>query len=360
MIGTEVLRRIYYNPSNPAAFSTALKLYHAAQLIDPSITLNRVKQWLLGELTYTLHKPIRKNFKRNRVFVESMNEQFQADLVDMNDFSRINKGYKYILTIIDVFSKYAFAVPIKNKTGNEVKSALVKIFRQRKPMKIQTDQGKEFKNRIVQNYLKSKGVIFFTSYNKTFKCSIVERFNRTLKAKMFKFFTSKGKKRYIDNLQDFVDSYNRTKHRTIKMRPIDVNLDNQDEVFYNTYGVETTRDYLMQSIKGKQKSMLRGEKVRRKYDLRPMEKSYLPNWSDEIYTVEKSIKGTKPMYSIRFNSQSIPGKFYPEELQRVRDQVYRVEKVVKTRLRNGRQEYFVKWVNYPSSYNSWVTNLDDI
>ena len=174
---------------------------------------------------------------------------------------------------------------------------------------------------------------------------------------MFKYVTSIGKQKYIDKLQDFVDSYNRTKHRTIKMRPIDVNLDNEDEVFYNTYGVYTARDYLIQGAKG---SMVKGEKVRMKYDLMPMEKSYLPNWSDQIYTIEKSIKGVRPMYNISFNGQSIPQRFYPEELQKVKDRKYRVEKVVRTRRHNGRTEYFVKWVNYPSSFNSWVTNLDDI
>ena len=109
-------------------------------------------------------------------------------------FSRQNNGYRFILTVIDCFSKYAFALPLKNKSGSEVKSALQRIIEERKPEKLQTDRGKEFINSSVQNYLKENDIQFFTTFNTLFKCAIVERFNRTLKAKMFKYFTFTGKK----------------------------------------------------------------------------------------------------------------------------------------------------------------------
>src|SRR5882757_1561123 len=97
----EILKDIYYNPKNPASFGSVSKLYNEAKIIDNSIKLKQVKDWLSGELTYTLHRDARKNFKREKIFVCSPNEQFQADLVDMKGFSRQNSGYKYILTVID-------------------------------------------------------------------------------------------------------------------------------------------------------------------------------------------------------------------------------------------------------------------
>ena len=96
--------------------------------------------------TYTLHKQKRKNFLRNKVLVKNINEQFQADIVDMQMFSKHNNNYKYILTVIDVLSKYAFAKPLKTKSSKDVLKAFENIFKERKPFKLQTDKGKEFVN----------------------------------------------------------------------------------------------------------------------------------------------------------------------------------------------------------------------
>src|SRR5882757_5791252 len=112
-----VLTAIYYDQSNPNSYSTANKLYKAAKENLPSITLKQVKQWLSGQFTYTLHKPVRRTFKRNPIVVESIDQQWEADLVDMQEYKRVNKGFNYILTVIDVMSKYAWIEPLENKTG---------------------------------------------------------------------------------------------------------------------------------------------------------------------------------------------------------------------------------------------------
>jgi len=205
----KVLKLIYYDEKNPAALSSAVKLYKAAKTVIPSITLEKVKEWLSGELTYTLHKPVKRNFVRNKIEVEKIDQQWEADLVDMQEFSRQNKSYKYILTVIDCLSKFAWVEPIKNKKPESVITAFERIFKsQRIPTYIRTDQGKEFVNQKFQKFLKSFNVKHFTSKNKTIKCAIVERFNRTFKSKMFKYFTSQGTKKYIDILDNLVTSYN--------------------------------------------------------------------------------------------------------------------------------------------------------
>ncbi|RWS18941.1 hypothetical protein B4U80_00593, partial [Leptotrombidium deliense] len=136
----KLLKLIYYDPKNPGAFSTAEKLFEKAKLYSPTLTLNEVKEWLSGELTYTLHKPARRHFTRNRIIVEGIDEQWQADLVDMQQFQSENNGNKYILTVIDVFSKYAWAEPVKNKSSANVVKAFTKIFKDRIPFYLQTDK----------------------------------------------------------------------------------------------------------------------------------------------------------------------------------------------------------------------------
>jgi transposase InsO family protein len=172
----------------------------------------------------------------------------------MKEFSKQNNNFNYILTAIDCFSKYAFAVPLKNKTGNELVEAFKKIFKNRKCSVLRTDRGTEFLNKNVQNFLKLEGVEHFTSHDLEIKCAIVERFNRTLKSKMFKFFTAIGTRRYIDQLDNFLFSYNNTKHRTIKMSPNEVNKQNEALVFKNIYGVDNIREILFNQkgeLKGK-------------------------------------------------------------------------------------------------------------
>ena len=129
--------------------------------------------------------PALKHFKRNKVTVFGQNSQWQADLVDVQVLSRWNKRFKYLLTCIDVFSKVAWVIPIKDKKGTTLVAAFKKIFRSnQKPIALQTDKGTEFTNRLLQKWLKSNGISYFTSNNET-KCSLVERFNRTLKGKKF-------------------------------------------------------------------------------------------------------------------------------------------------------------------------------
>ena len=156
-----------------------------------------------------------------------VDNQWQSDLVDMSHLSKFNQGYNYILTTIDIFSKYAWAVPLKNKTGQ----ALVEAYRQifslgRVPQKLQTDKGTEFINRGVQALLKEYDVKFFTTNNET-KASVVERFNRTLKTKMWKYFTSQNTHRYIDILPDLMEAYNNSFHRSIKTKPSQVSRENE-------------------------------------------------------------------------------------------------------------------------------------
>ena len=195
----------YYNPGAPASYGGVNKFR------PKGYTKKEAKAWLQTQDPYTLHKPTRRRFSRRRVVVYGIDHQWQADLVDIAKLASYNKGYKYLLTCIDVLSRYAWVVPLKDKTGKSLKDAFHGLFETgRRPIRLQTDRGTEFTNRVFQKFLKENDVHFFTTYNDETKASIVERFNRTLKTKMWKYFTYRETLAYLDVLPDLVESYNRT------------------------------------------------------------------------------------------------------------------------------------------------------
>ena len=135
---------------------------------------------------------------------------------------------RYILTCIDVFSKRAWAVPLRTKTGRDVTQAFEQILSEQKCNMVQGDKGAEFMNSTFQSMLRERGIKFYTSENEDIKAAVVERFNRTLKTKMFRYFTHENTRRYVYVLPDLIHSYNNTHHRSIGMAPVEVNVDNED------------------------------------------------------------------------------------------------------------------------------------
>ncbi len=194
---------LYYSPREPASFSSVTKLQKASNAKSSLLV-----KWLEGQDTYTLHKPYRKHFRRNRVIVYAMDEQWQADFADMRSISKHNDNYKYILTCIDILSKYVLAVFLKSKTGQSLVDAFKLIFKDgRKPTKINTDQGTGFENTVFKSFVKHHKIHSFTTRS-DMKASVVERFNQTLKTKMWRYFTARNTYRYIDVLKDLLFSYN--------------------------------------------------------------------------------------------------------------------------------------------------------
>ena len=181
------------------------------------------------KLANELHKPIIKKFNKRKVYSSFKDNIWGADLPDMQLLSKFNKGIKYLLCVIDLFSKYAFVVPLKDKKGISIVNVFQSILNKskRKPNKIWVDKGSEFYNASFKKWLQD---IVMYSTNKEGKSVVAERFIRTLKSKIYKYMTSISKNVYIDKLNAIVNKYNNTYHTTIKMKPIDV----KDNTYINT------------------------------------------------------------------------------------------------------------------------------
>jgi transposase InsO family protein len=350
-VGSILAMEAYYKPKTPGSFGGVDGLH---RVLKGRVSKRRIREWLSGQNTYTLHKPVRRKFERNVTFVSNINEQFQADLVDMSKYKFHNNHYTFLLTCIDIFSKYAWAIPMKNKTGKATREALEKIFADRKPKRLQTDRGKEFENSDVSKFLKEQGVPLFFAYNSEIKCSLVERFNRTIKAKLWRYMTFKNTKRYIDVLDDLVHSYNHSRHRSIKMAPANVNDENVKQVWHNLYG---------HTLNDKDKSPVfkyeLGDFVRLSNKRVTFKKGYEKGWSEEIFVVSKQSPREPPVYKIKdLNGEELRGSYYSQELQKVQaPQLFEIEKVVKTKGKGENFTLLVKWFDYPDR-NHWVTLKD--
>ena len=160
-----ILKRIYTDLKNPASFSSPTKLFRAAKWVIPQIKFKDVTEWLETQKLYTLHQRVRTKFRRRKVVTCGVHYQYQADLVDYSKLKRDNSGFTYVLTVIDCFSRFALALPIKRKNGVEVAAALRKAFDSMgNPRKFHTDQGKEFYNSHVKELLLERGVHHFSTF----------------------------------------------------------------------------------------------------------------------------------------------------------------------------------------------------
>ena len=172
------------------------------------------------------HRPVIKKFNKRKVYSQFKDNIWGVDLADTQSLSKKNKGIKYLLCAIDLFSKHTFVAPLKDKKGTSIVNAFNKIIKQsnRKPNKIWVDQGGEFYNHVFKKWLSDNGIIMYSTFNEG-KSVVAERFIRTLKNKLYKHMTATGKNVYYDVLDDVVNEYNNTKHNTIKMKPKDVKND---------------------------------------------------------------------------------------------------------------------------------------
>ena len=220
------MHNVYYDPKHIASFGGQKRL-------ADTFTHSNTNQWLATQLTYSLHKPIRKKFPTRSYRTAGINDTWQMDMLEMIPYAKINKGFNYILVCIDVFSRFARAVPCKTKTGDEVSNAILEMFDNVTPANIQTDRGKEFYNSNVRTRVLNKYGIHLYTVNSQFKAAIVERFNRTLREKFNRYFTHTGHKVWFKVLPQIIATYNSTPHGGIfRYKPIDITPMNESQLWY--------------------------------------------------------------------------------------------------------------------------------
>ena len=286
---------------------------------------------------------MRKKFEKRRVLVNGIDKIWAADLADMQAFSKFNRDIKYLLAVIIVFSKYGWLVPLKDKTCKSIAMALKTIFKERQPEEMWVDKGKEFYNKDVKELVE-----LYSTENEE-KSSVVERWIRTMKERMWKYFTDNNTNRYVDVLTDLVKGYNNTRHSSIKMTPVEASQKkNELRVWRTLYPDHLERRDINPEFSVR-------DKVRISKKKKTFEKGYTTRWTEEIFTIVEVKRTSHVTYKIAdLNGEEIKGSFYEPELQKTSQQLFRIEKVIK----RGKKKSLVKWKGYSDDFNSWVDNKD--
>lgn len=305
------------------------------------------------EIVKEIHRAARKNFQRRKYLMVGINDTHQADLIEMIPFADQNCGYRYILMVIDVFSKRAWARELKNKTGAEVTKAIESIYNDslQIPRNLHTDEGKEFYNQHFQRLMKKHKINHYSTFTKL-KASIIERLNRTIMNKLWQQFNLQGSHKWRKNIQSIMKTYNSTIHRTIKMRPIDVNEENEERLLRTIYKQNNTiNTYNEIEVKFHVNDYVRLSKFKSLF-----EKGYTPNWTTEIFRVTKILPTEPTTYLLAdLNDKPIAGCFYEKELQRTKNHdVYLIEKMLKQK----GNKILVKWLGFDESHASWINKED--
>ena len=302
-------------------------------------------------LSQELHKPKRINFERRRVISNHIDHIWGIDLITMIKYSKQNNNYKYILTVIDFFSKHSWCYPLKNKNYNEIINSFKDIFKKskRKPKMIQSDEGSEFTNKQVQKFFNDNNIKWYHTYNRDIKCSICERFNRTILNKIYKNFTLNNNTIWIKDLNKLVKDYNNSYHRTIKMKPVEASKKSNENIVRKNYNFEI--------ITNKRKFKI-GDKVRISLLKNTFEKGYTSNWSEQIYVIYDIKSSNVHYYYLKdLNGNKIDGMFYEQELLKTNmkeNDLYIIEKIIK----KVDNKYLVKWRGYDDTFNSYVNEND--
>jgi hypothetical protein len=309
----------------------------------------------LKELAKELHKPVRHKFPTKRVFADAKDATWGIDLADMGTWKAENESYTFILTVIDVYTRWADARPLKTKGADEVLKALQSICDESKrlPRALWADEGKEFDNAKMKTWRDKHNIEPYHTYG-PHKSVIVERFNRTLKTNMWTQLTALNTHEWVPLLAELIANYNSNTHRTMKMTPDDASL-HPEKV------AAVWAEQKSEVAKEPRRALFAvGDWVRLSRVKGTFEKGYDEKWTREIYQVTQVLATTPITYLLKeYDGAPLSASFYNEELQKVKyPDTFLIENVIKERGKGVKRELFVKWSGYNAKSNSWVKAND--
>jgi len=305
------VKRRYFNPRQPGSLS-GLSGFFANSKYQEKKQVENVLQSLYS---YNIHKPARKRFKRYPLMCPFKDYMWQADLLFYDKFKHSNNNYAYILLCVDCLSRFIMCEPLKKKTAEEVQAAFQRIFKRhkRQPTMLHTDRGGEFFGSILQSFLKTNGIKSYSTFS-PMKAMLSERMIRTLKTRLERYFTHTKQKRWIDVLQDVVDSINHSVNSTTKFKPADVKKSNEGEVWMNLYHKYITG--------GAQEPKYRvGDFVKVAKTKLVFEKGYTANYSKETFIIKRIIQNQPVVLYILSDQEGndIEGNYQEKELIKVNE-----------------------------------------
>src|SRR5579872_5323803 len=293
------LRELYYDlAAHPrSALASVNKLLLEAQALKGAPVARVVREYLHGQRAYTRHRPaVRRAVRRNRMLSAGIGTAFQADLSDMGSTApRRNGGTRFLLCVIDIFSRRAWVRPLRDKTGASVRDAFEAIWTDpamppRTPtvvgmrVTLATDAGKEFLNAPLRRWLAERDIHHYVLHGEH-KAAVVERFQRTLKERLHRLMTARGRAVYIDRLQEAVAAYNATEHGSLGIAPLQVTRENEWRLHRAQYMVGRRR-----LARRPRDDLNPGDMVKVSIGEDPFRKGFRGYWRDERFRVWRVVQ----------------------------------------------------------------------
>ena len=344
-----------YHGTKPYSFSGKQTVYQ----FYPHESKESIDKKLQESNTFTKFKTVRK-IKTNPYFIKYKRQLFQADLVFFTrpEQIRSNDGYKYILNVIDCFTRKIWVYKLKTKKCNEILKNFKKLFKEcgKLPTYLQTDKGLEFICKELTQFLKENNVKqYFATSDR--KCAFIERNNRTIQDILYRILDDEHSHRWIDFIDRAKYIYMNRIHSKIKMSPNDAELkENQSQIL-------KLQHKHWASFKKKKPTFEIGDLVRISGLKNKFKRSYWQNFSDEIFVIDKILVNLPtPRYILREWGKDgevlQDGTFLPNELskvsKKVMDQEFKIEKVIKSVGKGSKKQILVKWLGWPEKFNSWI------
>jgi hypothetical protein len=341
----------------PGAFAGVDKLYRSLRKAGHRVTLPKVREFLRDRYTYQLHAPVKKRFPRRPILVSAQDILWDADLLDLGEFVNYNYRNRYVLTVVDVFSRKAHAQAMTNKTAPTTAKAFARIIAEndgRTPINVRTDHGNEFKGDFGR-LLKRLNVEHVLTSSPEIKANYVERFHRTFRDKMRKRMTYYDDRNWTRTYKKLIASYNATPHRSLGSRaaPDDVNAENAG-LFFSLMRRRSRRGVAADV----REPLSVGDPVRIAVLKRgAFAKASKETFTDEIFRIKSVSRGRPTLYKIEdvyAPPEEVVGSFYREELQSVKPTAVELRRVDRARpVRKGR--FDVSFRNWPSKFDATVS-----
>ncbi len=356
----------YNDPSFPGAFSGITKFRRGldARGVEPLPKKREVKEFLKGQNSYTLHYPARRRIKRNRVVVGGVGHLAESDLLSFESLSSDNDGYKFLITFVDVMSKFAYVEKLRSKKADEVVSPFRKILNRaakdgRLPYRLRTDMGGEYISAKFNKLMREYGIEHYQTKNTEIKSNFAERLNKTIKTMIYKVLTAKKTARYIEFLPLILENYNNSFHSSINTTPASVKKGGLLEQSVWRHQYERHKPH---KADGAFKYNV-NDYVRISFVAKPFDRAYNQKYTSEVFQVSSREKrGLLNIYFlVDLKKRKIEGSFYePEILSISFDETgtFEVEKILRTKKVKGKTFYLVRWLNYSSAFDSWVSAKD--
>lgn len=379
MSKASVLKKIYENDKDIAGFSGEQKLLKASIKCRKDITLKDVKQFLNKQRSYTLHGNIHKKYLKRPIIVFGPGKTVGGDLADLSSLKKHNKNYKYLLILIDIFSRKLYVTPLKNKTNKLLALEFEKFIRHEtkyKYDKLFVDEGTEFKGQYMDEILKKYDIHRYSIYNRAFKCSIAERVIQTIKRKIYKRMTHFNTKNYIDSLQNIVEGYNKTPHKGLGYKTPNFvhGLTNYQDILdqYTTQYQQKLKNYVGYKKENIENSFSQRNTLEEGTFVRLLTakavglfvKSFDHNYTEEIFVIRKVVKLIPTRYYLKdLLGDHIDGTVYRDELKETHlPETFPIEKILKTEIdkKTGKKMYHVRFLGYPPKFDGWVEHVEKI